>query len=165
MPLDKQNGTFPKKTVPDALQDAMFGHPAPTKAMIAAAGGNVQAVPSMQTYAILDAAKITNLPEMLEDSGLDYRCLFQGKAHDALKNVAPWIVQLRDGNSFARTLFTRSDAYWHLWDDEPGIYLRSRQTLDDLWRHLRKLTRVPDQDGKSHFFQFWNHHLLVAWMV
>ncbi len=135
-PLDAQIGVFPKKTVPDALHDALFGQPAPLDTEIAAAGGDASAVPPLQTYAILDAAKLTNLPELLERSGLEHRCLFKGNAYDELKNVAPWIVRLEEGEAFTRNLFTRGDAHWHLWDREPGIYVRSRGSLDDMYRHF-----------------------------
>ena len=93
-PLDTQIGVFPKKIVSDALHDALFGQQEPTAAEIEAAGGDPAAVPPMQTYAILDAAKLTNLPELLERSGLEHRCLFKDDAYDELKNVAPWIVRL-----------------------------------------------------------------------
>lgn len=55
-PLDTQIGVFPKKTVPDALHDALFGQPDPTAAVVEAAGGDA-ALP-IQTYAILEAAKV-----------------------------------------------------------------------------------------------------------
>lgn len=155
VPLDAQTGALSRKTVPDVLWDAVFGQPAPSGAEIEAAGGAISAVPPMRTYAILDAARITNLPEVLEDSELAHRCLFKGRAYDDLKNVAPWIVRLEDGNSFARNLFTRSDAYWHLWDNEAGIYMRSRASLDDMWRHFRKFTRIRDEAGKWLYFRFW----------
>lgn len=157
-PLDIQAGAFPKKTVPDALFDALFGQPEPTPAEIKAAGGDPATVPSMRTYAILDAAKVVNLPELLERSGLDHRCMFRGRAYDDLMNVAPWIVGLEEGSSFTRNLFTRSDAAWHLWDTEPGIYIRSRGGLEEMWRHFRKFTRVQDEKGKWFYFRFWETH-------
>lgn len=152
-PLDTLIGVFPKKTAPDALHDALFGQPEPTAVEIEAAGGDPAAVPPMQTYAILDAAKVTNLPELLERSGLDHRCLFKGAAYDELKNVAPWIVRLEEDNAFTRNLFTRSEAHWHLWDKEPGIYVRSRGTLDDMWRHFRKFIMVENVNGNSVFLR------------
>lgn len=154
-PLDAQLGAFPKKTVPDALSDVMFGQPGPIAAEIEAAGGKATAVSPMQTYAILDAAQVINLPELLEDSGLEHCCLFKGSAYDELKNVAPWIVRLEEGNSFTRNLFSRSDAPWHLWDTDPGIYVRSRGTLEEMARHFRKFTRVQDESGKWFYFRFW----------
>lgn len=156
VPLDVQMGALPKKTVPDVSWDALFGRPDPSPIEIEVAGGNPATVLPMQTYAILDAAKVTNLPEMLADSELEHRCLFKGEAYDDLKNVAPWIVRLENENTFTRNLFTRSDAYWHLWDNEPGIYVRSRGTLEEMWRHFRKFTRVRDEAGKWFYFRFWD---------
>lgn len=152
-PLDTQIGGFPKKSVPDALHDALFGQPAPTKAEIVAAGGDTSAVPLLQTYAVLDAAKLVNLPELLEDSGLEHRCLFKGDAYDELKEVAPWLVRLEEDNSFTRNLFTRSDAPWHLWDSEPGIYIRSRAELAALNSHLRKFFKVRDEAGAWYYLR------------
>lgn len=161
-PLDTQIGVFPKKTVPDALHDALFGQPEPRATEIEAAGGDPAAIPPMQTYAILDAAKVTNLPEILERSGLEHRCLFKGNAYDELKNVAPWIVRLEEDNAFTRNLFTRGDAHWCMWDQEPGIYVRARGTLDDMWKHFRKFTRIQDEDGKWFYFRFWEATLYIS---
>lgn len=158
-PLDAQIGVSPKKTAPDALHDALFGQPEPTELEIAAVGGDPSAVPAMQTYAILDAARTVNLPEMLEQSGLEHRCLFKGKAYDELKNVAPWIVHLEEGSSFTRNLFTRTDAAWHFWGAGVGIHVRSRGSLDDMYRHFRKFTRIQDERGKWHYLAFWSHPL------
>lgn len=163
-PLDAQLGVFPKKTVPDVLHDALFGQLEPTEAEMEAAGGNPSAVPPMQTFAILDAAKVMNLPELLDDSGLERRCLFKGEAYDELKDVAPWIVRLEGDTSFTRNLFTRSDAYWHLWDSEPGIYVRSRGTLDELWRHFRKFTKIQDKSGKWYLLRFWDAEFLSSYL-
>ncbi|MDF3607630.1 DUF4123 domain-containing protein [Paracoccus sp. DMF-8] len=162
LPLDAQTGVPRKKTVPDQLRDALFGQPLPTVAEIGSAGGVASDVPPMGTYAILDAARVTNLPEVLESSRLEHRCLFSGKAYEDLKHAAPWIVRLEEGNTFARRLFTRGQACWHLWDSQPGIYIRSRASLDDLWRHFRKFTRIQDEAGNWFYFRFWEPRRLRA---
>lgn len=146
-PLDTQLGVVELKTVPDALREPLFGQ--------------LSDVP-LHTYAILDAAKVPNLPELLEASGLVHKCLFKGGAYDELKNVAPWIVQLEEDNAFIRNLFTRSDAPWHLWDAEPGIYLRSHGTLDEMWKHFRKFTKIQDEKGNWLYFRFWEPRALAA---
>ncbi|MEP3347738.1 MAG: DUF4123 domain-containing protein [Litoreibacter sp.] len=155
-PLDAQFGVVEPKTVPDALYGPLFGQPEPREAELEQAGGDPAAVPPMHTYAILDAAKVGGLPELLAASGLEHSCLFKGEAFEELAEVAPWIVQLEDGNSFTRNLFTRSDAPWHLCDKEPGIYLRSRGTLDETWRHFRKFTKVKSSDETRAIFRFWD---------
>lgn len=137
------------------LRNALFGQLEP----IMPADGDPRA---MQTYAILDAAKVTNLPELLERSGLEHRCLFKGTAYNELKNVAPWIVRLEDENAFTRHLFTRSDASWHLWDTEPGICLRSQCTFDELWHRFRKFTRVQNENGAWFYWRFWDGDTLQA---
>ncbi len=158
-PLDPQTDAFSTSTVPDALFETIFGQPEPPVIKLGAPGGNTSAARPLQTYAILDAAKVTNLPELLECSGLEHRCLFKGKAEDDLKNVAPWVVRLEEGNPFTRSLFTRSDAAWHLWNAQPGIYVRAYGTLDGMWRHFRKFTRIQDEKGKWYFLAFWSHPL------
>ncbi len=155
-PLDDQFGAASPKTVPDALYQPLFGPVDPSEAEIEAAGGDPKHVPPMQTYAILDAAKLVNLQVILDTSGLEHRCLFKGEAYDELKDVAPYIVRLEEGNDFTRHLFTVGKAPWCMWDIEPGIYVRSRGTLDDMWRHFRKFTRVQDEAGKWYYFRFWD---------
>ncbi|MDP0925656.1 DUF4123 domain-containing protein [Paracoccus onubensis] len=155
-PLDRQFGISPKKTVPDVLREVIFGQPEPTQPEIEIAGGDPANVPSMQTYAILDAAKVTNLPELLGASGLEHRCLFKGNAYDDLKDVAPWLVRLEEGNDFTRRLFTGPDGINGLWDKEPGIYVRSRGILDEIFRHFRKFTRLRDKKDQWRYFRFWD---------
>lgn len=149
-PLDSQLGQSNPKTVPDTLVQPLFGEQADKGR-------------SGHTYAVLDAAKIMNLLEILDASGLEHRCLFQGQAFDDLKDVAPWVVRLEDGHAFTRNLFTQSDAPWHLWQAEPGIYCRSHATLDDIWRHFRKFTRVQDENGDWFFCRFWEPRILASY--
>ena len=146
----------PQAQVPAALHPALFGTPA----------GDAPDMP-LSTCAVLDGAKIANLPEMLATSGLAHRCLFKGAAFDELHSVAPWIVELKATDRFTGYLFTRGTAPWHLWDAEPGIFLRTRASIDDIWRHLRKFTRLPDGAGGWVYWRFWEPGplavLLRAW--
>lgn len=155
-PLDHQFGVDSPKTVPDPLFAIMFG----------AAESQATSTDDrpLHTYALLDAAKVPALPELLANSGLEHRCLFKGDAFDALKDSAPWLVRLEKGNTFTRNLFTRSDAPWHLWDDEAGLYLRSHATIVQVWKHLRKFTRVQDEAGKWFYFRFWETDCLIEYM-
>ncbi|MBK4215607.1 DUF4123 domain-containing protein [Paracoccus caeni] len=156
-PLGTQIGVFPKRTIPEALREVLFGQ---QDMMVAGDSSRrdseTQTAPPLQTYAVLDAAKVANLPELLEDSGLEHRCLFKGDAYETLKNVAPWIVRLEEESHFTRSLFTQSKASWHLWSVEPGIFLRSRHGLDEVWRHFRKFTRTQNRQGKWFYNRFWD---------
>ena len=151
-PLDFQFGIWPKRSVPEPLQEAIFGQPEPTEEEIEQYGENV---PEMGTYAILDAGKMPQFLVLLENSELEYQCLFQGDAEEELKNVAPYIVKLEDGNDFTRGLFTKSGMPGDMWEKELGIFIRSRATLAELRKHFRKFTKVQDEQGKWYYFRFW----------
>lgn len=156
-PLDAQFGVHPLKTVPDALYEPLFGQPEPSAAEVVQYGG-ADKVPPLNTYAILDAAKVVNFVVMLEASGLEYRCLFKGKAAEEMRDVAPYVVRLEEGNDFTRNLFSKDpeqDVPWFMWDKKPGIYVRSRGALADMWKHFRKFTKVQDENGKWFYFRFW----------
>ncbi len=146
-PMDRQFGIMARKTVPQPLLDPLFGQDDGRR--------------DLQTYMILDAGRVKGLPEMLETSGLEHRCLFKGEAYDKLKDVAPWLVRLVIDNRFTRQIFTQSDATWHLWDKEPGIYLRSAGSLGEMWRHFRKFTKLPDETGKWYYWRFWEGGFLL----
>jgi len=156
-PLDMQFGVHPPKTVPDALYEPLFGQPDPSAAEMAQYGG-ADKVPPLNTYAILDAAKVVNFVEMLEASGLEHRCLFKGEAAQEMRDVAPYVVRLKEDVDFTRNLFSKDpeqEVPWFMWDCEPGIYVRSRGSLDDMWKHFRKFTKVQDENGKWFYFRFW----------
>ena len=146
-PLDAQFAADPPKTAPDPIFDELFGQPARDT--------TPKDAPPLNTFAILDAAKVTNLPELLQTSGLEHHCLFKGDAFDELSHVAPWIVQLEPDNRFSRNLFTEGRAPWQLWDKSPGCFLRARATCEEIRKHFRKILRVQDDTGKWYFFRFW----------
>ena len=146
-PLDAQIGADPLLTVPEPLFAAVFGWPGPVP-------DGPQQPPA--TYAVIDAARITSLPERLEASGLAHDCLFQGQAKQDMGNVAPWIVRLEDNAAFTRHLFTDAGAHWDLYPLEASILIRSHLPLQDLRAHLRKFTRVQNSKGDWMFMRFYD---------
>jgi len=164
-PLDSQFGVHPPKTVPDALYQPLFGQPDPIPVEVAQYG-DADKVPPLNTYAILDAAKVVNFVEMLEASGLEHRCLFKGEAAEEMRDVAPYVVRLEEDVDFTRNLFSfdpEQEVPWFMWDREPGIYVRSRGSLEEMWRHFRKFTKVQDEDGKHSYFRSWETRILIAY--
>lgn len=132
---------------------------------VSATGGNGADPVLMQTYALLDAAKVTHLAERLEASGLEHRCLYQGDATDNHGNIASWLVRLEEGNAFTRSLFSATEAPESLWWAYPGIFIRSPSSLDGLRNHFRKFTRLQDEQGKWFYFRFWegwHFHVLAG---
>ena len=151
--LDSQIGIWPKASVPDALQTPLFGQPSPDTDGPEAC------------YVVLDTAKFPLLPDLLEDSGCAFRCLFKGPAEEELGAVAPWIVELQEGSAFTRRLFTRTGTGSDLWSDSASFFIRSRASLDEMWRHFRKFTRVSNGTGAWNFFRFWDNPISSTFLT
>lgn len=156
VPLDRQFGAWPKKTVPDILRPALFDQPDPTEADIAFYG-SLEAVPPLKTYMIIESAKIMFFDDPGYVRSLPCRCLYSGDAAKELGSVAPYIIELQDDNDFTRTLFSylenwHENSTIHLWHKNAGIYLRSRDTLSTLRQHFKKYTKLQDPNTDKWFF-------------
>lgn len=159
-PLDTQFGLDPKKTVPDSLHEILFGQPLPSETEIT---HYQKEVPVLRTYAVLDATKMPYLLlDLLEGSGLHYASLFQGKAQEDYFRQAPYLVELDENNAFTRQLFTGTKGILGLWEKSLGSFVRSRSDFDPLRHHLRKFTRLRDEQNKWYFFRFWEKTSLPA---
>ena len=145
-PLGARPGPDADMVVPDSLQATLFDSP------------DSDAAPR-HLYAVLDASRISGLAALLETSGLEYRCLFKGDAEQELQDVAPWLVRLEVGSSLTRQLFARHPSGkvspLFLWDANPGLLFRASASLTEVWRHLRRFTRVRDETGAWFYFRFW----------
>lgn len=115
-------------------------------------------------FAIIDAAKIFGLPEMLETSGLPHRCLLRDAA--AFGHVAPWLVAVDGQPQLLRRLLTSGDGPSALWNKQAAIFLRSESGMDGLGRHLSRLVKVASYDGPAMFLRFWDpaiaHHYFAG---
>lgn len=120
--------------VPAALAAPLFGAPE-----------------AAHSYALIDAARVPGLPEVLETSRLDHACLFLGE-----DGAAPWLVRLAPEGKFTRNLFRQSGRSWHLWGRDSFILLRSAAGVAELVAHFRRFTKVRDRRGRMVFFRFWD---------
>lgn len=145
-PLKRQIGVWPKRNVPDKLDEPLFGE------------GDEAA------YALLDAACLVGLPQILEASGLPHCCLFKGAAREALAEVAPWLVALTPDSALAREMFTTGKSIWATGTRHPAIFLRTTASLDSLSRHLRRFVRLKDEAGHWSFFRFWDSAVLGGYL-
>ncbi len=118
-------------------------------------------------YAILDAAQVTGLIDMFENQGLEHVCLYSGAAMSSVGDLSPWLVRLRPEDRMLRDLMTatdseNSDAPWHFWRRQIGIFLRSDKSLQELRAHFRKYTKLPDETGSTFFLRFFEPDFLAA---
>ncbi|WP_394200114.1 DUF4123 domain-containing protein [Litoreibacter albidus] len=120
-------------------------------------------------YAVLDAAQATGLIDMLENQELPHTCLYSGKAMENMGDLSPWLVELNPDDRMLRDLMTATDspdtdAPWHFWRRQIGIFLRSDASLETLRAHFRKYTKLRDEAGDTFFLRFFEPDFLAAMM-
>ncbi len=129
---------------------------APEAAMPPAAAAAIDALaPPGALYAILEAARVVGLPEILETSGLDWRPLFKGDAADRLEGVAPYLVALPADHGLTRAFFAEDGVVQPLWGQNAGVLLVSHAGTEALCAHLRRLTMLRDAAGRWSYFRFY----------
>lgn len=116
-------------------------------------------------HAVLDAARIAGLPEILASSDLPHRCLFTGKAAAECADVAPWLVELSSESTLLRNLLTLGSGPQSLWSKQPGTLLVSDLSLDVIYGHLRKYLRVRDEDAVWYYFRFWESQTIEDMVI
>ncbi len=118
----------------------------------------------INTYAVLDGAIITHLPEILANSRMAHQSLFQGKARDELSENGPWIVALDGTNDLSKGLITDANVLTAFWP-KAGFFLHSAEDLGTVVKHLRHFTRIKDTSGKWFFFRFWETDFVTAYLM
>jgi len=119
------------------------------------------------TLAVIDAAKVPNLPEQLEASGLRHECLFSGDAEDELGALGPWLVAVDPGSRFTRNLFMEGQPggkVTDLWMGDWGLFIRTSRSFDETRSHLRKFTKVRDENSAWLFFRFWDPDFMGCYL-
>lgn len=107
-------------------------------------------------FAVLDAATIPCLLEMLEEWGTPHQSLFSGIAAEETREYAPYLVELTGNSRALRKLLLPQDRLNGL-RGSPGItFLSSNQGFEALRTHLRRFTKISDDLGKWYFFRFWD---------
>ncbi|HYA41542.1 MAG TPA: DUF4123 domain-containing protein [Syntrophobacteraceae bacterium] len=106
--------------------------------------------PSLQLYAIFDAARDTRIHSRLAESGVEAASLFRGEQALELADVAPYLVPLHRDDSFIEWLFTYG------WGNAWGIVIESQEGLRELRRHFQALVMVYDSQGKPLYFRYYD---------
>lgn len=87
--------------------------------------------------------------------GLTAVPLFQGTPYAGWHEVMPFLVQVTDTSGFLDWIDETDAADW-------GWGLVSDASLDEVFRHVRSLTKILLPDGKDVFFRYWDPLYLGA---
>lgn len=102
------------------------------------------------TYMLIDGASVPTLMDRLYDDQPTFSCLLTGPLEPDMQEVAPYLVELRDGEPFADWVL--DNGFGQHW----GIVLRSRLEHDQARRRFRKLLFARSDEGDSLFFRFYD---------
>ncbi|MFQ6550400.1 DUF4123 domain-containing protein [Aestuariibius sp. 2305UL40-4] len=108
-------------------------------------------------YAVIDAAKVFGLPELLHASELEHGCLYHGRAKEEWGDVAPWLVRLDPDHGLTRQLFLPGDDRAALsFQKAAALFLLSTDGFDAVAAHLRRFTKMRAEDGRVLMLRFYD---------
>lgn len=109
-------------------------------------------------YTILDGAKNTKIHPMINNSGLESVCLFEGKLEYAQLRSAPHIVRLEKHHDFSQELVDKA------WARNWGIFViaETESGISALRKHCRRMARVLGPNGKPLYFRYYDPSILFT---
>jgi hypothetical protein len=112
----------------------------------------------VNVWAILDTAKDPRVFGLASRCYLDKCCLYAGDLSPELERAAPWLIQVSPRDSITESLLEQG--WGHAW----GIFLQSDDSMASLRRHLRRLLRVKDQNGRHYLFRYYDPRVLRVYL-
>jgi hypothetical protein len=109
-------------------------------------------------FMIVDGASVPDLIDRLYDDEAAFSCLLSGELDPDMQEVAPYLVELRDGDPFSDWVL--ANGFGEHW----GIGLRSSLSLVQLLRRFRQLLFVRDPQGEPLYFRFYDPRVLRAFL-
>jgi hypothetical protein len=118
----------------------------------------IELQPGERLYGIVDAAQDKELAfEARDRFKLPIRMLFQGEAAEYMGDVAPYLIPIDPGSEYLESWAER-------WDRNVGILLTSFADPLKLFRHLREIFVVKDEEGQEYFFRYYDPRVLRAFL-
>ncbi len=137
-PLAARDLDWPSRTVPSTLEE-------------------VFSFDEAHVYAVVDAAKVFGLPELLNASGLEHRFLYYGHAEEDWGDVAPWLVRLDPNHGLTRQFFLAGEDEASLsFQKSVALFLISTEGFDAVSAHLRRFTKMKAEDGRVLMLRFYD---------
>ncbi|AOF52403.1 hypothetical protein AC062_0305 [Pasteurellaceae bacterium NI1060] len=120
-------------------------------------------------YAVVDCAKAVSFPYRLESAGRMAN-LYTGNIGQTLEEQSPYLLEFdpyqEETVAFLQRLFRKADSkVFSHWAINPVIFIKSRQSFDEVYRHLRKWTHLyAPSSEKWYFFRFYDPLVLNRYL-
>jgi hypothetical protein len=109
-------------------------------------------------FALLDAARSPEIPELLRDLGPGHQSLFTPERTEQVKPVAPYLAPLPPGSKLPSMLADLG------WGKSWGVFLTSRQPFPEVRRHLQGLLTVEQESYGPLYFRYYDPRVLRVFL-
>jgi hypothetical protein len=110
-------------------------------------------------YMVLDGARDPRILQLLHEAPDEHRSLYEGTRGEAMEDVAPYLVRLREDSGLLSRLVLEG------WERRWGIFLPSPLSFRDQRRHLRRFLMVEVEDTLQRlYFRFYDPGVLRAFL-
>ena len=110
------------------------------------------------TYAVLDGASCEGLLGKLAEFRPEHVCLYAGELAPDMREVAPYLVLLTEGQPFAEWLLAEGvGKHW-------GIFARSPAELQAMRKHFRTFLQVKSPEGRTLYFRYYDPRVLRLYL-
>jgi hypothetical protein len=109
-------------------------------------------------YAILDGARDPAIHRAVLGSGLPHACLYAGQLPRELVAAAPYVVKLQPDAALTGELLGKT------WGRSWGVFALATASLEEMRRHLRKLLKVEDEQGRTLVFRYYDPRVLRVYL-
>lgn len=114
--------------------------------------------PSLNVYAVIDGAAVKDLRFKLWEMQPEHCCLWAGKLEPDMEEVAPYLILLPRFTEITNWLVEQIEQY------SCGIYVRTKNTMPDVRKQLRKFLMVSDEQKNIMLFRFYDPRVFSEFM-
>ncbi|MCY2992011.1 MAG: DUF4123 domain-containing protein [Planctomycetota bacterium] len=140
---------------PDANSTELEASPAQLADALRA---QLQLAPGESLYGIVDGAQDLELAyEAKCLYGQEIRSLFEGDMAPVVAEVAPYLVPIDPASGYLENWARR-------WGKNVGILLTTFADPLKLFRHLREIFLVKDEEGQEYFFRYYDPRVLRTYL-
>lgn len=109
-------------------------------------------------FALLDAAREPDIPELLKASGEQFQSLYSGEKGEELAPFGPFLVALPPQSVLLKRLV--EDGWGKSW----AIYLTCQEQFDQVRKHFRHFLMVELKNGQQAYFRFYDPRVMRAFL-
>jgi hypothetical protein len=115
--------------------------------------------PGERLYTVVDACQDAELAFEAESRfHVPIRMLFKGEAAQYMREVAPYFIPIDPQSEYLESWAAR-------WGNNVGIFLASSAEPNAVFRHLRDIFVVKDEEGQEYFFRFYDPRVLRPYLA